>query len=384
MTAPAASQRKPLLVVVSGVTGHGGPNASLRAVVPLLGSFECLLVGPYRSAERTQWTEAGVLVEAVPRPRGLVARTRAVARLSRLVWRLRHRRPVLFANGLTEAALLAPIALISRLVLFVWVHNYAVPRIAVALSPLLRRIAAGPLTVAAVSRMAARVAREVFGEIPVVVVPNPIDRSFWDVRREPIGDRRLRVSYVAGTDRRYKGFDLLPSIVTASDELGVDWLVVAAEATQPEAWRALRRSAGALRWSSVELRGRTDRVQEIYAITDVVLIPSRQESFCRVAAEAMASGAAVVAARLDAIVEVCGDVAEYFPSEDPVAATAALRRLIADPDRVEEMGRRGRARAGRFTRDAVVARLRDLLGDRAEGASRAAPPRTGGERLGGR
>lgn len=361
MTEAVEAERRPLLVIVSGVTGHGGPNATLRAVVPRLEKFERLLVGPYEASARAQWQAAGVDVGFLPRPRGFAARLRAMARLSRLVWRLRARRPLLFANGLTEAALLAPVLLVCRLPLFVWVHNYDPPRIAVALSPLLRRIASERVAVAAVSAMAAGVAREVFGELPVTVVPNPIDRSFREVRREPVRDRPVRVSYVAGTDRRYKGFDLLPSIVGRCDDLGIDWLVVAVEATQPEAWRELRKTAQALRRSSLAVRGRTERMQEIYQGTDVVLIPSRQESFCRVAAEAMASGAAVVASRLDAIVEVCGDVADYFPCEEPAEAARALRRLVQAPGRIERMGGRGRLEAGRFTLDAVAARLEELL-----------------------
>lgn len=363
MTAPIAAQGKRKLVIVSGVTGHGGPNASLRAVVPRLDGFERLLVGPYETAESAEWARAGVAVEPVPRPRGFVARGRALARLFAIVWRERRRRPLLFANGLTEAALVAPLVLIFRLPLFVWIHNYAPPRIAVALAPLLRRLPGERVAFAAVSRMAAEVGREVLGDVPVEVLPNPIDDSFWTVDRAPIGERRLRVSYLAGTDRRYKGFDLLPRIVAGCDDLGIDWLIVAAEATQPEAWSALRATVRELRSSTVEVRGRTPAIRELYARSDVVLVPSRQESFCRVAAEAMATGAAVLSSRLEAIEEVCGDVAFYFPAEDPAEAAAALRRVAGSRDRLEEVGARGRTRARSFTVETVVGRLETLLGE---------------------
>lgn len=363
MTAPVAAQRKGKLLIVSGVTGHGGPNATLRAVVPRLDGFERLLVGPYAPAEAAEWVRAGVAVETMPRPRGFVALARALARLLGIAWRERRGRPLLFANGLTEAALVAPVALIFRLPLFVWIHNYAPPRIAVALAPLLRRLPGERVAFAAVSRMAAAVGREVLGDVPVAVLPNPIDDAFWTVERAPIGARRLRVSYLAGTDRRYKGFDLLPRIVAGCDDLGIDWLIVAAEATQPEAWSALRATARELASSTVEVRGRTETIRELYERSDVVLVPSRQESFCRVAAEAMATGAAVLSSRLEAIEEVCGDVAFYFPAEDPAAAAAALRRVAGSRDRLAEVGARGRARARSFTVETVVGRLERLLGE---------------------
>ncbi|HMB53057.1 MAG TPA: glycosyltransferase [Thermoanaerobaculia bacterium] len=354
------------VVFVTAVTGHGGPNASLRVVLPRLPGIEPVVVGPYGDEESVRWRAEGVAVEQMPRPKGARARTRAMWRLFQVLRSRRAERPLVWVNGLTEAAVAAPALWLLRLGGLVWIHNYEVPRVARATSPLLRLLARRRrhrLRLAAVSSVAAAVGREVFGDgAEVAALPNPIEQTaLRAIERGGRGDGRLRVAYVAGTDRFYKGFDLLPEIVTATGDGGIDWMIVAAEGKQPQAWRRLREVATGLTDSKVTLRGRSERVEELYAWVDVVLIPSRQESFCRVAAEAMAAGCAVVASRLPAIEEVCGDVAWFFEREDAAGAGALLRRLAGAPEEVAEAGRRGRVRAERFATDGVVAEAAALL-----------------------
>jgi glycosyltransferase involved in cell wall biosynthesis len=353
-----------MVVFISGVTGHGGPNASLSILLRHLRGIDRVLLGPYGEAEAGAWRQAGVAVRWMPRPLGARRITEAAWILVRDLWRHRRHRPLVFANGLTEAAVVAPALLLLRLQGFVWVHNYEVPRIARALAPLLRRLAGKRLHFAAVSSMAAGVARQVVGTaVEIELLPNPIEQvALRRIERPDDGPSGpLRVAYLAGTDRVYKGFDLLPAILEAADGAGLEWLIVAVEAKQPQAWDRLREAADALTASRVTLRGRSSRMEELYAATDVVLIPSRQESFCRVAAEAMAAGAAVVSSGLPAIREVCGDVAFFFPVEDVAGAAAHLRHLAASRDRVARAAREGRLQAERFTPTEIVARAAALL-----------------------
>lgn len=371
MSERSAAERT--VVFVSGVTGHGGPNASLRVLLRYLSGFEPILVGPYSEEEAEGWRRTGVPVRPMPRPRGGRRLLSAAWAVGRELWRLRHRRPLVVANGLTEAAVVAPALLALRLPGFVWVHNSEVPRVAHVLAPLIRWLTGRRLRFAAVSEVAAAVAREVVGaEAVVEPLPNPIEQDSLRAIDRPAGGPPgpLRVAYLAGTDRAYKGFDLLPEIVRAADGYGLEWLIVAVENKQPAAWRLLRTVIAGLETGRVTVRGRSSRVEELYAISDVVLIPSRQESFCRVAAEAMAAGAAVVSTNLPAVREVCGDAAFFFPAEDTAAAAAHLRRLVASPVRVAEAARRGRRRAERFTPSEIVERAQALLSAAGEKGAR--------------
>jgi len=80
---------------------------------------------------------------------------------------------------------------------------------------------------------------------------------------------------------------------------------------------------------------------------DIVAVPSRVEPFGLASLEAMAGGRPVVASRVGGIPEVVvdGRTGILVPSQDPNALAAAVRNLLEDPARGDQMGREGRHRA---------------------------------------
>ncbi len=84
----------------------------------------------------------------------------------------------------------------------------------------------------------------------------------------------------------------------------------------------------------------------ILAALDVFLMPSLWEGFGLVLLEAMAQGLPVVGSAVSAIPEVVvdGETGLLCPPRDVHALAAALRLLLADPERRERMGTAGRAR----------------------------------------
>jgi len=90
-----------------------------------------------------------------------------------------------------------------------------------------------------------------------------------------------------------------------------------------------------------------DEVPPWYARVTIYAFTSRNEGFGLTLLEAMASGAALVAAREGAAEKVVrdGDTGILVPSGDVDALVAALEPLMRDPTRAAEMGARGRARA---------------------------------------
>jgi phosphatidylinositol alpha-mannosyltransferase len=84
---------------------------------------------------------------------------------------------------------------------------------------------------------------------------------------------------------------------------------------------------------------------------DVMVAPNLgQESFGIVLLEALAAGAPLVASDLDAFRRVLGDerAAVLVPPEDPTALAAALRDVLADPQRRVELARTGPLVAARY------------------------------------
>jgi glycosyltransferase involved in cell wall biosynthesis len=77
--------------------------------------------------------------------------------------------------------------------------------------------------------------------------------------------------------------------------------------------------------------------------------PSIEEGFGLPAAEAMASGTAVITSNAPALVEVTGDAALHADAKSAEAIAAAMLRIISDSAERESLARSGIARARAFT-----------------------------------
>lgn len=90
------------------------------------------------------------------------------------------------------------------------------------------------------------------------------------------------------------------------------------------------------------------------------VFPSLAEGFGLPPLEAMACGAPVVAGRIPAIQEVCGDAALLADPTDPPAIADAMEQVLLDRCLREELTRRGRARAASFRWENVARRYATL------------------------
>ncbi|HYD10589.1 MAG TPA: glycosyltransferase, partial [Acidimicrobiales bacterium] len=102
-----------------------------------------------------------------------------------------------------------------------------------------------------------------------------------------------------------------------------------------------------------------------YRAADVLLVPSRSESFGLVALEAAACGTPVVASDVGGLRTVVADEQTGFLVEprDPRAFAGAVDALLADPALAASMGSAAAARAQRFTWPTAAARLRRIYSD---------------------
>ena len=99
---------------------------------------------------------------------------------------------------------------------------------------------------------------------------------------------------------------------------------------------------------------RVERVGEeqliaLYSGAAAVIAPSMYEGFGLPALEAMACGAAVVATRIPAFVEVAGDAALFVDPGDPAQLTAALACVLGDSGLRERLVAAGLKRSADFT-----------------------------------
>ena len=108
-----------------------------------------------------------------------------------------------------------------------------------------------------------------------------------------------------------------------------------------------------------------------YRAADVVIVPSRSESFGLVALEAAACGVPVVASAVGGLLDVVVDgvTGVLVPGREPADYGAALAGVLDDPVGAAAMGAAAAEEARAYTWRATAARLADLY-RRLAGASR--------------
>lgn len=242
------------------------------------------------------------------------------------------------------------------------------------LRPLAVRGAAG--LIAGPSAEAARVARRY--RLPrekVARIFNPLDVGEWGAvpqapARERLGiapDARV-VVWHGRVEIEKKGLDvLLDAWGDLASEDGRRVLLLAGDGRDASKLREMIDAHGSdgVRWIDDYTVDRSELRRRLSA-GDVYAFPSRDEGFPVAPVEAMASGLPVVAADASGVPDILeggersGGV--IVPRGDPRALAAALRRLLEDDGRREELGRRARRRAETaFSPDAVGAQLRRFM-----------------------
>jgi len=169
-------------------------------------------------------------------------------------------------------------------------------------------------------------------------------------RLQPLKGPDLAVRILAEVRRRYSDATL-EIIGGLSGSNG--------HATGPEQLRQLADELGVGEAVSIKPALPQEQLVDRYRASDVVLVPSRSETFGLVALEAQATGVPVVAARVGGLTSVVADAGGLVDGHDPVDHARAVVRLLDDPAAAAAAREAGLAKARRSTWDATVMRLID-------------------------
>ncbi len=229
-----------------------------------------------------------------------------------------------------------------------------------------RRLLAHAPHVLANSRAAARDIAAAL-ELPdllhrAVVIPHGLPDLARGVR--PAGrDGGVEVLFVGRQERR-KGVDVLldaaPILLQAAPDARLT--LVGEEVTGEEPWQEafLQRHLGAPWLTRVRFEGALPREALLahYAACDVVVVPSRYESFGLTALEAMIFAKPCVASDAGGLCEVVAgeETGLLVPPNDPAALAAALLRLVQDAALRKSMGVAARRRYESQFTAAIMAR----------------------------
>ncbi len=167
----------------------------------------------------------------------------------------------------------------------------------------------------------------------------------------PVGDPR--VILVVGNPKPIKNFEILPHVVAALSETGLDAVEVRATLSddQPymEPYLREEKAVGATRIPITKI-GLVPHAKlgDLYRRSAVVFLPSLLEAFSATYIEAMHFGVPLVTSDLDFAHDICGDAALYADPLDPAACADALHRALTDPPTRARLREAGFARVKRF------------------------------------
>jgi D-inositol-3-phosphate glycosyltransferase len=208
----------------------------------------------------------------------------------------------------------------------------------------------------------------------------PLDRA--DARRK-IGYGSGRLLLFAGRLERLKGVDIaIRALALLRDRQHEDVrLIVLGEDAREGGVRDGAESEKERLKSVASAAGVRDRVDFVgsvahhelpyfYAAANVCVMPSYSESFGFVGLEAQACGCPVVASNVSGLRSVVRDeVTGYLiDGHDPAQYAERIGRLLANPELAQQMGRRGRLLAQRFSWTRTADRLEKLFEGVIEGA----------------
>jgi glycosyltransferase involved in cell wall biosynthesis len=178
----------------------------------------------------------------------------------------------------------------------------------------------------------------------------------------PVGGSHGRVLYLGRLEVRKGVLDLARAIpMVLQKHPDVRFSLIGSDDESPRLGtgmreylsRKLRRHG-----SSVELLPpvSNDRLADLFATADVVVIPSIWENFANVCLESMAAARAVVASEAGGMAEMLdfGNAGRLIPPCDPHGLAGAVVELLAAPDLRQRMGLRARERLlGEYNADRI-------------------------------
>jgi glycosyltransferase involved in cell wall biosynthesis len=198
--------------------------------------------------------------------------------------------------------------------------------------------------IATVSEMSAERIRPVVRPDDVLVLPNGIDPSMWQVETGPPEPDKLRVVAVMRLAPRKRSLPLVKVLAEASRQLAPDLHLSAVVIGDGPQLSSARKAAAGI---DVDFVGRLDRdgIKSVFARSDVFIQSSVRESFGLAALEARTAGLPVIARSQTGIREFVESGVEGLLAPDDAGLARALVSVGRDPSQLLAMSAHNRSTA---------------------------------------
>lgn len=168
-------------------------------------------------------------------------------------------------------------------------------------------------------------------------------------------------SYIVKPWVDMKRFRFTPSnpryitLINLNESKGGDFLIALARRMPDVSFLAVEGGYGKQikdeRLQNIKYMPKTDRIENIYNQTKVLLVPSKLETWGRVAVEAMTAGIPVIVNDVPGLRECVGDAGLVCRREDLASWEQQIRRLLKTPSYYEEWSQRSIRRSTQLNDD---------------------------------
>jgi glycosyltransferase involved in cell wall biosynthesis len=224
-----------------------------------------------------------------------------------------------------------------------------------------RLLAGAPDAVFAVSQQVRRYSIEVDRIDPgrILTIYNGLNLAEWNRAPRPAKTSGKVLIAIVGNIRSVKGHDILIRAAALTVPYFPNVLFsIAGDVLEPTYFAELQTLIRDLDLSDhFVFAGGLGNLRQYLAEADIFVLPSRSEGFSNAIIEAMASALPVVATNVGGNGEAVADGISgiLVPSEDPVALSSAINRILSDPAMAARMGAAGRKLVtDRFTTEAMM------------------------------
>ncbi|MEI6250185.1 MAG: glycosyltransferase family 4 protein [Actinomycetes bacterium] len=235
-----------------------------------------------------------------------------------------------------------------------WAMNVAAPILEPAMDKLSARIA---VSEAAHSSLVEHLGGD------AVVIPNGVDTAPFARAHVNADWSHRTIGFLGRFEEARKGFDLLVAAfaaLRARGEIADVRILVAGRGDSEEVLEKISKTYGVELASKIHFLGEVsdgEKADFLKSVSLYVAPNTGGESFGIIIAEAMASGAAILASNLPPFVNVLEDAAEYFENEDVADLANKIGKLMGDESLREHYRSAGLIRAPIFDWDEIVPKI---------------------------